>query len=134
VDEDGGVSTKLTVVGLDHLVINSTDVERSLAFYCDRLGLQPERVAEWRQGVVPFPSVRVNDSTIIDLLATDRTGENFNHFCLTVEPADFEAVKAEAELDVVEGPAVRFGARGNGTSLYIRDPDANVVELRYYDR
>jgi catechol 2,3-dioxygenase-like lactoylglutathione lyase family enzyme len=128
------MSAKLTVVGLDHIVINTSDVERSLAFYCDQLGLPPERVAEWRQGRVPFPSVRVNDSTIIDLLATERTGENFNHFCLTVEPADLDQLKADGELDVVEGPGIRFGARGNGNSLYIRDPDANLVELRYYDR
>jgi catechol 2,3-dioxygenase-like lactoylglutathione lyase family enzyme len=119
-------------VGLDHIVINSSDVERSLSFYCDQLGLQPERVTEWREGSVPFPSVRVNDSTIIDLLATERTGENLNHFCLTVEPADLDAVKAEGALDVVEGPAIRFGARGNGNSLYVRDPDANLIELRYY--
>jgi catechol 2,3-dioxygenase-like lactoylglutathione lyase family enzyme len=128
------MSVKLTVVGLDHIVINSSDVERSLAFYCDQLGLQPERVGEWRQGVVPFPSVRIDDSTIIDLLATARTGENFNHFCLTVEPADLDAVKAEGALDVVDGPGIRFGARGNGNSLYVRDPDGNTVELRYYDR
>jgi catechol 2,3-dioxygenase-like lactoylglutathione lyase family enzyme len=128
------MSVKLTVVGLDHIVINSSDVERSLAFYCDRLGLLPERVAEWREGSVPFPSVRVNDSTIIDLLAAERTGENFDHFCLTVEPADLDAVKADGQLDVVDGPGIRFGAQGNGNSLYIRDPDANVVELRYYDR
>jgi len=48
------------VVGLDHLVINSHDVERSLSFYCDTLGLQAERVEEWRRQEVIFPSVRID--------------------------------------------------------------------------
>ena len=47
-------------VGFDHLVLRSPDVERSLHFYVDDLGLQPERVEEWRRGEVLFPSVRVD--------------------------------------------------------------------------
>ena len=122
----------MRVVGLDHIVVNSADVERSLAFYCDELGLAPERVDEWRRNEVIFPSVRVDASTIIDLLPATRSGENVNHFCVVVDPVDFETVKASGRFDVVDGPAVRFGARGDGTSLYVRDPDGNVVELRYY--
>ena len=45
---------------------------------------------------------------------------------------DFDALKASGRFEVVEGPATRFGARGDGTSIYIRDPDQNLVELRYY--
>lgn len=120
----------IRVTALDHVVINTTDVERSLAFYCDLLGLEPVRVEEWRRGEVPFPSVRVNGETIIDLLATRRTGENVNHLCLVIDPVDFEAVRGGFE--VLDGPATRFGARGNATSLYVRDPDGNTVELRYY--
>lgn len=126
------MSTPLKFVGLDHIVINSTDIERSLAFYCDKLGLRPDRVDEWRRKEVLFPSARVNDSTIIDLFPVDRTGENMNHFCLTVDPCDFDAVKASGTFDVVDGPDIRYGAQGDGTSLYIRDPDGNVIELRYY--
>ena len=123
---------ELRVTGLDHVVLNVADVERSLAFYCDELGLAPERVEEWRRGEVPFPSVRVDGSTIIDLLAAPRTGENADHLCLVVDPVDLEAVKASGRFDVVDGPATRFGARGNGTSLYVNDPDGNTVELRHY--
>jgi catechol 2,3-dioxygenase-like lactoylglutathione lyase family enzyme len=123
---------ELRVTGLDHVVLNVADVERSLAFYCDALGLAPERLAEWRRGEIPFPSVRIDASTIIDLLAVPRTGENADHLCLVVEPVDLEAVKASGRFDVVDGPATRFGARGNGTSLYVSDPDGNTVELRYY--
>jgi catechol 2,3-dioxygenase-like lactoylglutathione lyase family enzyme len=122
----------LRVTGLDHVVLNVADVERSLAFYCDDLGLSTERVEEWRGGEVLFPSVRVDASTIIDLLATPRTGENADHLCLVVEPVDLEAVKVSGRFEVVDGPATRFGARGDGTSLYVKDPDGNTVELRYY--
>jgi catechol 2,3-dioxygenase-like lactoylglutathione lyase family enzyme len=76
--------------------------------------------------------VRVDPTTIIDLLAAPRTGENADHVCLVVEPVDFEAMKASGRFPVVDGPATRFGARGDGTSLYVRDPDGNTVELRYY--
>jgi catechol 2,3-dioxygenase-like lactoylglutathione lyase family enzyme len=123
---------ELRVTGLDHVVLNVADVERSLAFYCDELGLAPERVEEWRRGEILFPSVRVDGSTIIDLLAAPRTGENADHLCLVVDPVDLDAVKASGRFEVVDGPATRFGARGNGTSLYVHDPDGNTVELRHY--
>jgi catechol 2,3-dioxygenase-like lactoylglutathione lyase family enzyme len=122
----------LRVTGLDHIVLNVDDVERSLAFYCEQLGLAPERVEEWRRGEVLFPSARVDAHTIIDLLATPRTGENADHLCLVVEPVDLDAIKDSGGFDVVDGPATRFGARGDGTSLYVKDPDGNTVELRHY--
>lgn len=59
----------MRVIAFDHLVLNTADVERSLAFYTGPLGLEPVRVEEWRAGRVPFPSVRVSADTIIDLVA-----------------------------------------------------------------
>jgi catechol 2,3-dioxygenase-like lactoylglutathione lyase family enzyme len=108
------------------------DPERSLSLYCGVLGLAAERVDEWRRGQVPFPSVRVDAGTLIDLVQLPRTGENADHFCLVIEAADLDLLKASGRFDVVDGPGPRFGARGDGTSLYTRDPDGNVVELRYY--
>jgi catechol 2,3-dioxygenase-like lactoylglutathione lyase family enzyme len=119
-------------VGLDHVVLNVADVERSLAWYCDELGLSAERVDEWRRGEVLFPSVRIDETTIIDLLRTDRTGQNVDHVCLVVEPTDLDALAASGRFDVTAGPARLFGARGEGVGLYVRDPDGNVVELRHY--
>jgi catechol 2,3-dioxygenase-like lactoylglutathione lyase family enzyme len=119
-------------VGLDHVVLNVADIERSLAWYCGELGLEGVRVAEWRRGEVPFASVRVDDDTIIDLLKADRTGQNVDHVCLVIEPTDLEAVKASGRFEVLSGPARRFGAQGDGLSLYVRDPDGNLVELRHY--
>lgn len=118
---------------LDHIVLNVTDVERSLAWYTGLLGLAPERVDEWRAGEVPFPSVRIDEGTIIDLFAIDRSGVNLDHLCLVVEPGDVEAIAADDRFEVRTGPVRRWGARGDGTSVYVSDPDGNTVELRSYD-
>ena len=124
----------MKVVGFDHLVLKVADVERSIAFYCGELGLAAERLDEWRDGKVLFPSVRITDTAIIDLLAVERTGENVDHVCLVIEPTDLVALAASGRFDVVgEGPVDGlFGAQGFATSLYVRDPDGNVVELRAY--
>ena len=120
---------------MDHIVLAVDDVERSLAWYQDELGLEGVRVEEWRNGKAPFPSMRVNESTIIDFLPTSGRAEkglNLDHLCLVVEPTDLQALKDSGRFEVVDGPAPRYGARGVGTSLYVRDPDGNTVELRHY--
>ena len=125
-------AASVTVTDFDHLVLKCADVEVTLAWYCQRLGLDAVRVDEWRAGRVPFPSVRVNAGTIIDLIAGDHDDERLDHLCLVIAPTDLAALAASGEFDVLEGPATRFGARGIGTSLYVRDPDGTTVELRHY--
>jgi catechol 2,3-dioxygenase-like lactoylglutathione lyase family enzyme len=120
------------VRGLDHIVLVVHDVERSLAWYIEELGGIPDRVEEWRAGEVLFPSVRLDSSTIIDLLAGERTGCNVDHLCLTVEPVELDEVAGSGRFDVVGGPSLVYGAQGVGAGLYVRDPDGNVVELRHY--
>ena len=122
----------IRVAGFDHLVLNVADVERSLAWYTEELGLEGDRVDAWRRGEVLFPSVRLDGTTIIDLLAAERGTANVDHFCLVVEPVDLQAIADSGRFDVVDGPGTRYGAQGDGTSLYVRDPDGNVVELRLY--
>jgi catechol 2,3-dioxygenase-like lactoylglutathione lyase family enzyme len=128
------------VRGLDHIVLNVLDVERSLRFYAEGLGLTTERLAEFRNGEAPFPSVRVSEETIIDLFppalhgASEQPGANLNHLCLVVAETIDEL---RAHLDAIgaaieQGPVRVFGARGIGTSFYVRDPDGNGVELRSY--
>ncbi|MFG2287913.1 VOC family protein [Streptomyces sp. NPDC048595] len=124
----------MRVIAFDHLVLNVSDVERSLAFYCGQLGLGPVRVDDWRAGAAPFPSVRVSPTTIIDLVEGPREGSNVDHLCLVVEPLDWQKVVDSGEFTVVDGPGPRFGARGEGESLYVSDPDGNIVELRWYPR
>ncbi len=122
----------MRVVAFDHLVLCSADVERSLAFYVGELGLEGLRVDEWRRGEVFFPSVRVSEDTIIDILASPPTGKNVDHLCLVVDDVDLAALAASRRFEVVDGPDVRWGSRGDGLSLYVRDPDGHIVELRTY--
>lgn len=130
----------LRIVDLDHVVLNVADVERALAFYANGLGLPVERLAEFRRGEVKFPSVRVTDTTIVDLFPPAMHGEvdaargNLNHLCLVTD-ASADDIRAHLETigaSIEQGPVEGFGAQGTGTSYYTRDPDGNAIEIRTY--
>ena len=135
---------KISIIELDHIVLNVGDIDRSLEFYTEVLGLEGERVDEFRAGKVGFPSVRVNQDTIIDLCPrkdgaatsnSEKVNGNLNHFCLVVGAADFSGIVeylAENQVTVRQGPVSRWGARGRATSVYFLDPDGNEVEIRCY--
>jgi len=122
------------ITGIDHYVLTVPldEVETLIAWYRDELGLQPERLDEWRRGEVLFASLRVSPTSLIDVLAGDRTGENINHVAFVVEGVDVDELAASGRFDIVMGPSDLFGARGNGRGVYIRDPSGNLVELRTY--
>jgi catechol 2,3-dioxygenase-like lactoylglutathione lyase family enzyme len=139
------------VIEMDHIALRSRDVEASLRFYHGILGLHVERLEDWRAGKVPFPSVRLSPDTLVDIfqmpqgMADIPELRQLDHYCIVVEPTDLEQVKEQLEELGVEmapanpfnpsevgGPLTRWGAHGNGLSLYVYDPDRNIVELRYY--
>ena len=129
------------ITEMDHIVLRTRNVDESLRFYTEILGLQPERVAQWQAGEVRFPSARLNADTIIDFFHSENLPEtkdaprNQDHFCMVINPTDLETLKTQFEalgIEIQAGPGPRWGAHGNGTSLYIYDPDHNVVELRHY--
>lgn len=134
----------IKITELDHIVLNVGDIDRALSFYTDVLGLEGERVEEFRAGKVGFPSVRINDRTIIDLFPAQepvpqagaaKNSGNLNHFCLVVAAADFSGIVeylAGHKIPLREGPVSRWGARGRATSVYFLDPDGNEVEIRCY--
>lgn len=135
----------IKITGLDHIVLNVRDIDRSLAFYTQVLGLKGERVQEFKEGKVGFPSVRINERTIIDLFplkgseAQEKSAEkakaNLNHFCLVAEKEDFSGIVDYLKghgVSIREGPISRWGARGRATSVYFLDPDDNEVEIRCY--
>jgi catechol 2,3-dioxygenase-like lactoylglutathione lyase family enzyme len=124
------MSIQLHVTGLDHVVVCCGDVERSLTFYCDTLGLEPDRLDEWRRGEVPFPSVRISPTTVIDLFEKTPDGVNMDHMCLVVEQTDLDEVAAAFPGSTrADG---LYGAQGYASSVYIADPDGNTIELRCY--
>ncbi len=141
----------VTVTEMDHIVLRVRDVDASLAFYHQFLGLPTERLAEFKAGKVPFPSIRINADTIIDVFEfkdmppPDQIHRNQDHFCIVIEPTDLSRVSQQFQAlgvklapvspfaaEELGGPVKRWGAHGNGTSLYVYDPDGNIVELRYY--
>jgi catechol 2,3-dioxygenase-like lactoylglutathione lyase family enzyme len=131
-----------TMTAMDHIVLNVRDMDTVLDFYHNVLGLPTERLEEFRQGKVPFPSVRISTDTVIDLFPTPpeaRTAaerSDLNHFCLVLHKADMPAFMAHLHahgVHIEEGPATRWGAHGAGTSIYFSDPEQRRIEVRYYD-
>lgn len=136
----------IRITELDHIVLNVRDIDPSLAFYTQVLGLQGERVEEFKSGKTGFPSVRINDHTIIDLSPLkqdpsvaqrerEKAQENLNHFCLVAEKADFAEITEylkDHKIPILRGPVSRWGARGRATSVYLLDPDGNEIEIRCY--
>lgn len=126
------------VRSLDHLVLRVRDVDASLRFYRDVLGLHTEQEEEYRRGVRPFVSVRVGGQ-LLDLVpdstfdsATGATS-GILHFCVTVAGDFDETVRALKDASVPfihDQPVVRGGARGDGLSIYVQDPDGYTVEIK----
>lgn len=127
----------------DHIVLNVEDAEKMLAFYTEVLMLQTERVEEYQAGLVPFPSVRLNPTSVIDLFPKtlweshrQLDQPNMNHFCLTLAKTDWQQLLDNLKshnVTIDEGPVIRWGAQNNGTSIYFRDPEQNVIEARHYE-
>jgi glyoxylase I family protein len=124
---------------IDHLVLRVADLERMLAFYCGLLGCTVERRVE-RLGLVQLRAGR----SILDLVPVEgelgraggappgREGRNLDHFCFRVEPWDEAQIRRDlAAHGIPAGPAQsRYGAEGAGPSIYLTDPEGNVVELK----
>ena len=129
----------MTIRGLDHLVLRVVDLDRMLRFYCDALGCRIER----RLDHIGLIQLRAGAS-LIDLVpvagklgsqggaAPGREGRNLDHFCLRVEPFDAGAIRDRlAAHGIAAGPVEqRYGAEGDGPSIYVSDPEGNVVELK----
>ena len=120
--------------GPDHVVLTSPEPERLVAWYADELGMEVLRLEEWRRGEVPFVSLRVSPTFLVDVMRGERTGVNVDHLALEVLDVDLEELATSGRFRVEMGPADLYGAQGVGRGLYVRDPDGNLVELRTYPR
>lgn len=124
---------------IDHLVLRVKDLPRMLRFYRHVLGCAVERDRP-DLGLVQLRAGR----SMLDLVPVDgpigrqggaapgTQGRNLDHFCVRVEPFDADAIRAELRAHGFEpGPVeMRYGAEGNGPSIYVSDPEGNVVELK----
>lgn len=125
--------------GLDHLVLRVVNLDAMLHFYVDALGCTVER----RNDELGLIQLRAGNA-LIDLVPVSgklgrqggappqREGRNLDHFCLRIEPFDADAIRAHLEpLGIETGEvASRYGAEGEGPSLYLADPEGNTVELK----
>lgn len=137
---------------LDHAVLWVESANRSLEFYVGILGLEPVRAEDFAEGKARFPSVRINEATIFDLMERNELlplvqnftgggdgigGAPINHLCLSMSVSEFDAVSARLVAQGVKlkpGGEDVFGAQGQAVrSVYFNDPDGNVLEIRYYD-
>src|SRR5262245_5106944 len=134
----------ITVTGLDHFVLRVRDLDKSLAFYRDILGLKMEFLDEYRAGTRPFVSARVGGQ-LIDLVPdatydpeTAWRAGGFMHLCVRVAGRladDVIPLLRERGVELIEDqPVQRMGATGFGASIYVRDPDAYIVELKEENR
>jgi catechol 2,3-dioxygenase-like lactoylglutathione lyase family enzyme len=138
---------------IDHIVLWVNDVEQSLDFYSNVIGLEIVREKEFRSGSARFPSVRLNECSIIDIMESrkllslvqkftgssdDSGGMPINHICLSMSKEEYASISrrlADSGVNVHPGGENAFGAQGHAVrSTYFNDPDGNVIEIRYYDK
>ena len=124
---------------IDHVVVRAADLRKMVDFYCEVLGCRLER----GPGEIGLAQLRAGNS-LIDVLdvagplggecgrVPEREAPNMDHFCVQVEPWDVEAIRAHLRSHGIEvaDSVMRYGALGNGPSLYIEDPEGNWVELK----
>ena len=130
----------IEVAGIDHIVLRTTKLQAMLEFYAGILGCKVERETSPETGLTQLRA----GNALIDLVVVDsilgklggaapnQTGNNVDHFCLQLKPILEAEIKAHLESNGVEAGEFdeRYGAQGFGRSVYIKDPEGNVVELR----
>ncbi|MEE2980380.1 MAG: VOC family protein [Pseudomonadota bacterium] len=124
---------------IDHVVLRVADIDRAMGFYCRVLGCREERRVE----DIGLYQLRAG-AAIIDLVPLDSElgrlggagpaaeGCNLDHFALRIEPFDEATLRAHLAARGIDAGEVkaRYGADGEGPSIYIEDPDGNTVELK----
>ncbi len=130
----------IRIRGLDHVVLRTAKPRRLISFYRDVLGCPVERETSAETGLVQLRA----GASLIDIVSVDgrlgraggrapgREGRNLDHFCVRLDDFDEPAIREHLERHhVVAGQTQRrYGAEGDGPSIYIEDPDGNVVELK----
>ncbi len=130
----------IRIKNLDHVVLRSPDADRLVGFYCNVLGCTVERRSSPEFGMVQLRA----GAALIDIVAVDselgrmggaapgKDGRNMDHFCVRLDPFSEEVIREDLAQHGVVGSKLeaRYGAEGNGPSIYIQDPDGNTIELK----
>ena len=137
---------------IDHVVLWVKSAKKSLHFYVNTLGFKAEREQAFYKGEVLFPSIRINDKTILDIMEhsallepvqkstssrENAGGMPINHLCLSLSQKEYESMierlNHSSVLLISAGEHV-FGAQGKAIlATYFNDPDGNIIEIRFYD-
>ena len=129
----------ISIREIDHIVLRVIDLDRMLDFYCDVLGCEVERRVD-EIGLIQLRAGR----SLVDLVPVDSKlgrqggaapgpgGRNLDHLCFRVEPFDDDDIVEHLLRHNVDPGSVtsRYGAEGQGPSMYIEDPEGNTVELK----
>jgi catechol 2,3-dioxygenase-like lactoylglutathione lyase family enzyme len=131
---------RFDIMHIDHVVLRARDAARLTRFYVDVLGCSVERQLE-----IGLTQLRAG-TALIDIVpvdselgrrggsgpAPDGSGRNLDHFCLRIEPFDADSLVADLRSREIQCSDVMevYGAEGFGPSVYVQDPEGNVVELK----
>ncbi|MGH7660943.1 MAG: VOC family protein [Vulcanimicrobiaceae bacterium] len=123
----------MTIDSLDHFVITVRDADATIAFYRDVLGMQPERFAGGNRLALKFGKQKINVHV---------AGREFEPkadvalpgtadvcFLTSVPLDDVVAALRARNVAIIEGPVDKTGAQGKLRSVYVRDPDRNLIEI-----
>jgi catechol 2,3-dioxygenase-like lactoylglutathione lyase family enzyme len=127
----------VTITGLDHLVLTVTDLDQTIAFYQRVLGMQPVTFGRGRRALAFGPSkINLHQAGHEFTPHAARPAPGTADLCLVTSTSldDVVVHLAAAGVTIEEGPVLRTGARGPMTSVYIRDPDQNLIEIASYPR
>jgi glyoxylase I family protein len=120
------------IAEIDHVVFRCRDQNKMLDFYTRLLGLVEERRLE-QIGLIQLRAGHSMIDLVPEESAREETHKNVDHVCLGIAAADMAAVVRylkESSIELVGEIATRYGARGMGLSIYLRDPEGNVIELK----
>ena len=121
----------MNATGFDHIVLCVRDVERTIVFYRDLLGMEPreERPGKWSLHFGDH-KISLQDAQTAPDIALDTVPGSGNFCVITDDPVErlVDEVRARG-LEIVAGPGLRNGATGALRSVYLRDPDGNLVEV-----
>lgn len=139
----GGSGSGFEPVGMDHVAIRVTDLDRALGFYSDLLGMAVRDREKFENGELPFVAC-VAGSQHLHVVPVEDEGIDVGgeHVCLLLRSNDTDTREAiEDLLDTLreegieveaEEPVERLGAYGRDWAAYVRDPDGRRVELKFH--
>jgi glyoxylase I family protein len=130
----------IKIRGLDHVVIRAKNAGAMIDFYCDVLGCTVERETSTELGLTQLRA----GNALIDIVSVDgglgraggaapgEGGRNMDHFCVYLEDFDESVIRMHLAKFDVHGSDLeqRYGAEGDGPSIYVQDPEGNTVELK----